>query len=248
MGSVCVRSRAGTLAVALGLVSLFIGSTVCSAQASDSKVTDKTKRQIRIMEKIMDEVLRDSPNLLVFSTDPTHGIYLDEFGVVFTFEASLVGKDLDFLKPLSLLNDIRVKTENGKVTVWSESKDEKEKEASGEKSEISSEDEEGDEADEDDSNEHLILSVKKRAQRQADLYTKGKAELVDALIDYGETVSVLRDDQWVAIAAFLKDSDFFTSTKMSQLIVKARVRDLRAVSDNTLTREAALARVVVEEY
>jgi predicted GNAT family N-acyltransferase len=77
-------------------------------------------------------------------------------------------------------------------------------------------------------------------------YEKGRQELIDALADYGETLTALRDDQWVAIAAFLKDNDYFRDRSISRLVIKARMRDLRA--SDQLSREALLARIVVEEY
>ena len=56
---------------------------------------------------------------------------------------------------------------------------------------------------------------------------QGKQELIDALADYGETMTALRDDQWVAIAAFLGDDQYFKERQISRLVIKARARDLR---------------------
>ena len=44
----------------------WVGAT--AVEAADSPVSKKLKRQIGVMEKVIDEVLVESPNLLVYSS------------------------------------------------------------------------------------------------------------------------------------------------------------------------------------
>ncbi|MBU1701123.1 MAG: hypothetical protein KJ970_19905 [Candidatus Eisenbacteria bacterium] len=209
---------------------LAIAWTVANpADASDKTDIKKLKRQTNVMTKVIDEALVDSPNLLVYSSNPTHDLYLEEFGVVFTFEASLVDKGSNW-KDLSFLKNFKVQTDDGKIII---SKD--------------SEDEDAEELDEEEA-EEVEKWRDKDSQRDERLYTRGKEELIDVLIYYGDTMDRLPDDSWVAIAAFLKNSDYFVTNRISQLILKAKVRDLKAYGEDKLTDEEMIAKVVVEEY
>jgi hypothetical protein len=194
-------------------VAFLLGSV--AVQADPEKPNRKMMRQIRIMEKILDEVLVDSPNLLVFNDRPTRGFYLDGFGAVFTLEASLVREGtFDF----SFLKNFRIEKEDGKVIIVTRDK------GSGDEDE-----------DEEENGEEEVS--------EAELYERGKQELKEALVDYAETLSSLKDDDWVAVVAFLKGSSYFTDRKISRLILKVRMRDLRGVE-----RNEALRRIREEEF
>ena len=69
-----------------------------------------------------------------------------------------------------------------------------------------------------------------------------------ALLDYGETLTPLRDDQWVAVAAFLSRNKFFETSGISRLLIKARMSDLRDHGKGRITESEMRSRVVVEEY
>jgi hypothetical protein len=213
--------------------------------AAEPKIPEKTKKQMRVMEGMLDSILLDSPNLLVSGSNTTHSLYLDEFGVVLAFEASLTGGGFDFSRSLKFLQNIRVESDKDKTVIWHEKGD-------------------GDEAEGDDSTggpaekQKRVVVLRdlregrgekdgeaKEEKSEKEIYALGKQELIDALADYGETISSLRDDQWLAIAAFLKDSEYFKDQQISRLVVKARMRDLRA---SNLSREELLGRIVVEEY
>lgn len=227
------------------------------AAAEGDATRERLGRQTKLMERVIDEVLRESPFFLVYGTEYTHSIYLEEFGVLFTFEASLVRGDMAHELDLSFLRQLRIDSEDGKVTIWRE-RDEEEGEDSTESEQA--EDEYLLRLDEEDlADGDVIEKIKKKAEAsaakradeipaEAERYAEGKKELVDALIDYGETLTTLRDDQWVAIAAFLMNSKFFDETKISRLLIKARMNDLRAFGTERIDEEEMRRRVVVEEY
>jgi hypothetical protein len=195
--------------------------------AGDDGMSKKLNRQIGVMEKIVDEVLLDSPNFLVYSKQNTHGIYLDEFGMLFSFEASLVTKSSEkWWKELQNLGDkFHVRRENGKTIIEYDDGDE-------EKS-----------IDLDDSDWQGKLEAE-----QKERYEAGKKELATVLLDYGDTLTGLRDAQTVAIAAFLRKGDFYLENRVSTLVVKAKMSDLRAFAKGDLSRSAMEDRVHFEEY
>ena len=226
-----------TRTAACGLLAFAVTATAVVSTVSAEPVTRKLKRQISVMEKVIDETLLDSPNILVYSSNPSHGIYLEEFGVLFTFEASLVEKDdLDgwgnWWK-----NNVRIERDGGKIIIHSPDHDDDKGSDDHEKS---------DDAELDD--EEWDSWREKRDAAESKLYERGKLELMHTLIDYGDTLTGLSDTQWVGIAAFLKNSDFFTENRISRLVLKARLGDLRAYAAGNLTEEAIKAKLVEEEY
>ncbi len=62
----------------------------------------------------------------------------------------------------------------------------------------------------------------------------------------------LKTGQFVLIAGFLKDDDFFREEKISRFVLKAKVEDLRAFASGELTEDAMRSRIadrgVLEEY
>lgn len=222
-------------ALSAGLAILASLTTVPAS--ADGTLTHKLKRKISVMEKIIDEVLEESPYLLIRTDDPAHGLYLDEFGVLFTVEASLVSEDfldIDGLSFLRGLRDLRIESDGDRIIIMPGD----------------DEDEDEDEYDEEISSEAMTLEDlrARRTLREDQRYERGKEELIDALIDYGETLTELRDDQWIALAAFLEGHDFFRTNKMSRLLLKLEMKDLRRISREQLSVEEARGFVVIEEY
>lgn len=210
---------------------LCVGATSAGA---GGEVTAKLKRKINVMEKIIDEVMKESPYLLIHTGDPAHGLYLDEFGVLFTVEASLVSEDFLDIDRLSFLNglrDVRIESDGDRIIIIPD-------------------DEDTDEDDEETSDEGLTIEELRDRHnlREVQRYERGKEELIDTLIDYGEALTELRDDQWVALAAFLEGHDFFRTNEMSRLLMKVKMKDLRRIARDDLSLEEARRLVVVEEY
>lgn len=227
-----IRAVLGTAVIAAVAVGSF---TV--AEGADSRTKDKLKKQIGVLERVIDEVLVDSPNFLVGSRRNTHGVYLEEFGVLLAFEASLISKDGEWGFNLGewgkkFGRSFSFNEKDGKIIIDLQKSD----------------DNDDEDSDEDDVEFDEKEWQEKHEQAQKELYEAGKTELTETLMDYGETLTTLADDQWVAIAAFLRDSDFFASNKISTLIIKAKVGDLRAYSQGNLSDRAIADRIVQEEY
>jgi len=214
----------------IAIIALAAGFLVSEAFAVEPPTSRKMSRQIDVMERIIDQVLIDSPNFLVSGRGNTRGLYIDKYGVVFTFSASLVNKgknwSFDFSDGFKVMDD-----DGRKIIVVDPDED------------IDLDDIDiDDEKDADD--DHLS-----RSERQEErLYRRGKAELVDLFLDYGDTMTTLDNGQWVAVVAFLRDSSYFADQKISRLVLKAKIDDLRAYAAEKLSEKDLVQRIVEEEY
>jgi hypothetical protein len=213
-----------TIAATLGITVL---CNPISAQPPDN--AKKLKKQIEVMERILDELLVDSPNFLVSSrNNNTHGVYLDGFGVLLAFDASLIQQDdQDIWQKLG--KKFKIYTKDGQTVI----------------------DLNADEDDDGKDDEEAVFDHEKwreqHEKNQQELYEHGKAELVEGLMDYGETLTTLRDGDTVAIAAFLRDADFFTRNEISTLVIKAKMSDLRAYSSGSINEKTMRSRIIQEE-
>jgi hypothetical protein len=191
----------------------------------------KMAKQIDVMERILDQVLIDSPNFLVSGRGNTRGLYVPQFGIVMSFDATLVEKgkswDFDFGK------GFRVEEIDGKKVILLED-------------EIHAGDEEAPEPPK--TSKTPAPSRKSGESSQERLYKRGKAELVDVLLDYGDTLTSLEKGKWIALVAFLHDAKYFDDRDMSKLILKARVDDLRLYSADKLSEQDMVKRIVEVEY
>lgn len=208
---------------------LLAGLVASQAFAVEPPVSRKMERQIDVMERIIDQVLIDSPNFLVSGRGTTRGLYIGDYGVIFTFAASLVergnrGWNLDFGK-----DGFRIIDEDGKKVIVIDPDDLDDEELEDLK-------------DLDDHKDRRADGVGER------LYKRGKAEIVDVLLDYGDSISTLKDGQWVTIVAYLRDSSFFTDQRISRLVLKAKIDDLRSFAGGRLSEEELVKRIVEEEY
>jgi hypothetical protein len=243
-----------SIATLLTLAGVLAGAPVV-APAGAAPASKKLLRQISVMEKVVDQVLVDSQNLMVTSRNPTHGVYLDEFGVLLTVETSIAHGEWEGW-PFGNMQVL-----DGNVVVIRDD----EGDADGD-----DEDHDTPEADEDDEPEaraarearkaakdadaYRLLAEKQRdwvatqAAEQEKRYEGGKEELLDALLDYAETMTALRDDQSVAIAAFISDAGFLEDRPGSRIVFKISMKDLRQATAGTITAEELRARVHTEEY
>jgi len=260
--------RAIPLWVALAIAVGFTAGAWQPAYASDDARSDRMLRQVTLMEKVLDHVLKESPYWLVSAGDPTHGLYLEEFGVLYSFDASLVRGDwgrkefFDF----SFFDRLRVESDDGRIIIWTDEDDldelyEEEEEIAAEAEDRAAESGGETVIDLEDPKDHkrVIAELERRKQhlrqerqervkKEGEQYAAGKEELIDALLDYGETLTALDDDQWVAIAVFLGENDYFQREELSRLVLKVRMRHLRDYAAAHTSREELIEQMVVEEY
>jgi hypothetical protein len=189
--------------------------------AGAAEISAKLQKQIKLIEQVISEVIVESPNWLVSSGGPVTGTYLEGYGAVFSFDASLVGSKSSG-------------TSWGKLgkgfIVWDDKK-EKFTFESDEKT---------------DEEESLRDRKDKREDRR---YERGKEELAEALIDYADALSELADEEWVVLVVALdEDHDYFQEQDLHRLILKAKVGDLKRHAAGSLADSELASRIAVEQY
>jgi hypothetical protein len=212
----------------------------------------KIMRQVRIMEGIVDKVLLDSPNFLVHSGNNTHGLYIPEYGAIFTFEASLATGMFGISDLKVSIPKFEVQTDSdGNKTIVLKNLEKAEKNAEKAKQEAAKAEAEAQklsQADASGDSESSGSSSDDDEKDSAQLYQKGKVELIQALLDYGETLTQLKSGQWIVLAAFLQNDSYFEKNKLSRLVVKAKIDDLRGFSAGSIDEKTMRSKILVEEY
>ena len=207
-----------------------LGLVVAIADAADTP-QERLDRKVRVMERVIDEVLIQSKHVTVGPGRSTRGVVLDEFGALFTFDAD-VGVGL-----LPGVPRLMISRDRGDHTIVLAPKPPRPSEP-------------GEELEREEIEEyHLKLEEwkDKEEQKQRENYAAFKTEVVDTLVDYGGTLTELKDDQWVAVLAFVGENPLFGGESGSRLMVKVKARDLRQYGAGSLSRDAVVKRVVVEE-
>jgi hypothetical protein len=215
------QGAARRIVLIAAVIVLALGGAVALAVADDS-ASDRLERKVRVMERVFDEVLVQSPNVMAGPGRVTRGLVLQGYGALFTFDANL---GTEYFMGMSA---VEMPREPGEPIVIQRMP--------------RSERDEGWEPAE--SWEEIKAEAENKRKEK---YAAFKTEIIDALIDYGATLSELADDRWVAVATFIDSRSPFDGGGGGRLLIKIKMRDLRQYSSGSLSREAAAKRVVIEE-
>ncbi len=236
------------------------------AGAAGSAPSDRLRRQVGVMEGIIDKVLLDSPNFVVSGRDDTRGVVLPDYGIVFSFNASINSRDL-FRLPgnlsLSMPFDIRT-GEDGTVIIGrkgrvksDESSDEGEDDAARIEERAKQLEEERWQLEKKsatlqdklkDHEQSISEWSRQRAENAEKLYAAGKQELLQVLLDYGETLAGLKDGEWIVLAGFFDRDGILEDRKTSRLVMRVKIEDLRGYTAGRISEDQARNRIIVEEY
>ncbi|NNF06433.1 MAG: hypothetical protein HKN21_06705 [Candidatus Eisenbacteria bacterium] len=183
-----------------------------AGEAFAQPIQDRTKlqRQMRVIERITSQILVESPYFFVQESEPAGAIYLDGYGVVLSFNASLVEKD-GWEWPWK---DINVDhDEDGNITIRTKR-----------------------DADYDDEEEAELIEnyrtwLSKKGKQQERTYERGKQEMYDLLTDYAESLTRLKDNEMLTLAIHLKRSEFFEESEIHHLVMHAKMSDVRSLRD-----------------
>lgn len=192
----------------------------------------KLDRQIGVFERVLDDALVDSPNWLVQSRSETRGIYVQGHGAVFTFDVSLVdggwgdwsswgghhGKWWKFWRD----GDDRVIV-------------------------IDRDDWDDEKADRKKSGDSRDKWEEREMTRQERKYTRGKAELVDAIADFAEVLSELPDNEFLEIEAFLERAMYFYEADKARLSMRVKMADVRAHASGKIDEKTFVQRIQTKE-
>jgi len=203
----------------LGALAVLATIGMAASEATASSKTDKIRRQIRVLEAMVDQMLVESPNWLVQGRDEARGSYVEGHGVVITFDVSLVGgshwhgHDDDWWD-------------------WIWDKDDRV---------IVLKDEKGDEDDESKSwRERRMQSMERR-------YTRGKVEITDTILDYADVLTFAKDDEWLEIEARLRRSEYFRDKDIDRLTMKVKMSDVRSFAAEKMNEKDFVQKIQVEE-
>lgn len=223
------RNRIARGLLAVTLASAMLGVVAANAVAGPKS---KTARQMRVFEHIVDEMLVDSPNWLVQGRDEARGMYVEGHGAIFTFDVSLVNAGWG-------------DSGHGKSWWgWWQGHDDRV---------IILDD---DDDDDDDYGDDEDRASRRRARkewqardlkRQERRYTRGKSEVVEMIVDFGDVLTTLADDEWVEIEAFLEGASYFYEKDLEQLSVRAKMADVRAYADGDIDEKTLVERIQTKE-
>jgi hypothetical protein len=198
-----------------------------SAGEGAPETSDRLDRKVKVMEKVIDEVLKQSPNVKFSPGNGTRGLVLEGFGTLFVVDANLGGEYL--VRSLGIATGRTVGTYASGEDFLIRSAPKNMKDGKVVAGELSFEE------------------MKKEAeQRDRENRAALRAEVVAALIDYGVTLTELGDNDWVAVAVFLGGWGPRSSGGIDQMVFKVKMSDLRQHSSGRLSRDAVEAKVIVE--
>jgi hypothetical protein len=87
----------------------------------------------------------------------------------------------------------------------------------------------------------------REAKRQERLYERGKEELLLTLLDFGEILTTVADDEWVEISVKLRDAYYFRENDLRRLEMRAKASDLRSYYDGRMGEKEAMEKIQIEE-
>jgi hypothetical protein len=83
--------------------------------------------------------------------------------------------------------------------------------------------------------------------RQERKYERGKKEIVESLLDFGEVLSSLDDDDWVEISVKLRDAAYFRENDLRRLEMQIKMRDLRAFYEGRTGEKEVIDKIQIKE-
>ncbi len=213
------RMSAAGLAVAATMVLAWAGSAAAGP-------SDKIDRQVEVFERVLDDVYVESPNWLVQGQHETRGRYRSGEGARFRTDASLVGG-----------------------TRWGGSKWWKNSWWDDDRVIIIDKDDwdEWDDEDKADRKERVSKMRERHAKRDERLYGRGKAELIEAMMDFGDLLTAVPDNEYLTVEVDLERADYFDDNDMSGLTLKAKMSDLRAYTAGSIDEKTMVSRIQVSE-
>jgi hypothetical protein len=218
-----IRWQTAALAGAIGTIAL-LGSATAQAGPGDRK----TDRQIEIFETVLDEMLVDSPNWLVQGHRNARGRYKSGEGVRFIFDAGLVNGEFGnswwggFSKG---------KLRFGRDHDWGDWDDW----------------DRDDDETRDERRERRQEWRDRELTRQERIYKRGKTEVVDVLMDFGDVLTTVPDNEWIEISIDLERAEYFWEKDLRELNVRVKMADVRAYADEKIDEKKFVERIEIKE-
>lgn len=244
-----VLRRGGRLGLITAL--LIAGATVSFAS---EKPSEKLQKQISFFENTVSQMLVDSTNFLVANRNAAGGVYVPGYGVVVTFNASLSDRDIEWNMD-NFWNNFHIQHEDGKVIVqiddWSDKeREEVKRELKEAVEDVKKAREEAEKmrAEAEEQREQMMEEMEEHRQEK---YEEGKEELVEILMDYGETLLRLNDNEHVMMAVFLNNRGWMEEERFgdnNHLVISASMGDIRAYAEGRIDEDDMRDRIDILEY
>jgi hypothetical protein len=223
--------RYGKVVLIAAAIVILVGMLAVVASAAEDGQA-RVERKIRVMERVLDEILVQSPNVLVGAGGGTRGLALEGYGAVFVIDASL-GEHLLWAADEDALLGGMMSWEEQRA--WGRGSTDEERTRDRQKKL-------------EDGELNWEKKKKEAEEKRQQRFDAFKAELIDALVDYGPTLSELGDDQWVALEVFLGEQGLFGGNRGTRLEIKVKIRQLRQHSGGGLSRDAVKNAIVVTQH
>ena len=196
-----------------------------AAVAKGDERSDRLDKKVRVMEKVLDEVLAQSKHVRVGMSNDTTGLVVDDYGAIFLFRGE-IGADIERMPDVAAL-----------LQSMEQAGDHADEEATPAPEKARP------------AKQKSVDQLKKdfEAKHHNELVSL-RDELVDTVLDYGATLAELGEDRWVMVVGVLGGgvfSEYAPGGGRDTLVVKAKISDLRQFAAGTLSRQAAAAKVVV---
>lgn len=216
--------RNGAAGIATAIV-LAVGWNGTALAGPDSKMD----RQIDVFERVLDDVYVESPNWLVQGQHETRGRYRAGEGARFRTDASLTGNRWGGSK---WWNGWLSDDDDRVIIIHGDDIDEIEK---------------WDDGDRAERKEQVKKLRDRQSKRDERLYSRGKSELIEAMMDFGDLLTSVPDNEYLTIEVDLERADYFDDAALESLTLKAKMGDLRAYSAGTLDEKAMVGKIQVSE-
>lgn len=247
--------------IVTALAVLLLGLLIASVARADER-SDRLDRKLKVMERVLDEVLVQSPNVVVSGGGATRSLRIDGEGALFVVNASLIaGRErvrfgemyvpmpAPAIAPVAPAAPAAPVAERERAEVEARQAEDMARQAA----ERARQEREHSRQQIEAGLQNALRGSQEARERYEEAAQENlegiKRELREALVDYGGTLTELGDDQWLAVALFLGDRDYFAfgENERTTLLVRARIGDLRRYNGGDLSRDEALALVTVEQ-
>jgi hypothetical protein len=209
-----------------------LGILVLAGPALAGPDSRKMDRQIDLFERIVDDMLVESPNWLVRSHHEARGRYRSGEGARFTFDATLIDQGWFGSRGGSWWKSF-LRDDDDVIVIdrddW-DNLDDKDLADLRRDSKKSRE-------------EHKDRLLK----HQERLYERGKSEMVEMLADFGDLLTTVPDGETVQLVAYLGDADYFYEHDIRTLTMTAKMSDVRAAANGSIDEKKFVQLVKVEE-
>lgn len=109
-------------------------------------------------------------------------------------------------------------------------------------------DDDDDDDDEDDDRSDRSTRRERIKEREERRFERGKEELAEFLLEYGQDLEFLAPGENITLVAYLGDSEYFWDEDLDYLTLTAKASDLRTAAGSNLSGDAARAKVTIDQY